>query len=475
MNISLDKQDELNSVIKIHLTQEDYKSNVDAELKKVHRSMSLPGFRPGKAPFEIVRKRYGKTILIDELNKILQDSLYKYLSENKVRFLGNPIPKDNHQHPDWDNPTDFDFEYEIGHVPEFEIQFPKEPVTNYRITATEDMTAKYIDELTRRYGTHSYPEAASGTDIFYGDFHELDETGEMKAGGHHTATTLSIEMIKDEESKKKFIGLKKPARQPDGSAVAGGDESSINFNPFKTLDENEAMLMLKLKKDDAQLKSDYRFTVKTINHLEKAPLAQELFDKHLGKDTVTTEEDFRKKIKEEYEKYLMRDSDRFLDHELRHVILNANPIALPADFLKRWMMTVSEKPITMEEAEHEYMHQAEELRWKLLRDKIVETYNLSITDEEKNIVARQLVLSQFSRYGVYEVPEDKLQELSKQYLSDKKIAGDIDETILNNKMIQQLRQNVKLEEKGITYDDFTAIVNTHQHEHHHEHEHEHQH
>ena len=278
-------------------------------------------------------------------------------------------------------------------------------------------------------------------------------------------------MLKDEEEKKIFIGLKKPA----GTEATGTETivSDVRFNPLKTFGEAEAMLVLKLKKDDAQLNSDYRFTVKTINHLEKALLNQETFDKHLGKDTVTTEDDFRKKIKEEYEKFLMRDSDRFLDHELRHVVLNANPVSLPDDFIKRWMMNVSEKPITIEEAEHEYMHQAEELRWKLLRDKFVETYQLNISDEEKNIVARQLVLSQFSRYGVYEVPEDKLQELSKQYLNDKKIADNIEETILNNKMIQQLRQSIILKEQEINYDDFVNIVNTHQLEHHHEHEHAH--
>ena len=191
------------------------------------------------------------------------------------------------------------------------------------------------------------------------------------------------------------------------------------------------------------------------------------------KDVVKTEEEFRQKIKEEYERYLMRDSDRFLDHELRHAVLNANPVALPDDFLKRWLMTASEKPITMAEAEHEYMHQAEELRWKLLRDKIVETYQLNITDEEKNIVARQLVLSQFSRYGVMDVPEDKLQELSKQYLTDKKISENINEKILDDKMMQQLKQNVPQKEQEINYDDFQEVMRKHQHEHHHEHEHAH--
>jgi trigger factor len=249
----------------------------------------------------------------------------------------------------------------------------------------------------------------------------------------------------------------------------------VRFNPLKAFGEAEAILALKLKKEDAQLNSDYRFSVKTINHLEKALLNQETFDKHLGKDAVTTEEDFRKKIKEEYEKFLMRDSEQFLEHEIRHAVLGANPIQLPAEFLKRWMMSVSETPVTMEVVEKEFTHQAEELRWKLLRDKIVETYGLDIKDDERTQVARQLVLSQFSRYGVYEVPEDKLVELSKQYLTDKKISENINEKILEDKMTQQLKQNVAQKEQEISYDDFLAVMNTHQHEHHHEHEHEHQH
>jgi trigger factor len=473
MNITQEKNSELTSVIKIHLAPDDYKPKVESELKKIHRSISIPGFRPGKAPFDMVRKRFGRTVLIEELNKMLSDSLYKFLSENKVRFLGNPIPKDNDANHNWDNPSDFMFEYEVGHVPDFEIQYPSEPLTSYAIKASDTMTDQYIDELSRRFGKHSYPEVSGENDILYGDFNELDENGEIKAGGHHTTTTLAVEMIKNEDEKKKFIGLKK--------------DDTVNFNPTKVLNnETEVTLMLNLKKDAPQLNSDYRFTIKTINHLEKLPIGQELFDKYTATpvrvaegetvaDTITNENDFRARVKSDYEKYLSRDNDRFLNHNLRHFMLAANPIPLPADFLKRWMMTVSETPVTMETVEKEFDHQAEELRWKLLRDKMVETYNLNVTEDEKNAVARQLVLSQFSRYGIYEVPEDKMQELSKQYLSDKKIADNIIDRILDDKVIEQYKVNTPIKEQEIGYDDFLKIVNSHEHEHHHAHEHEHEH
>ena len=473
MNITQEKNSELSSTIKIHLTPEDYRPRVESELKKVHRTISVPGFRPGKAPFDMVRKRFGRTILIEELNKMLSESLYKYLSENKIKFLGNPIPKDNGAAHDWDQPADFDFEYEIGHVPEFEIRYPAEPLTSYNIKASEKMTDQYIDELTRRFGTHSYPETSGEGDILYGDFNELDENGEIKAGGHHTTTTIALEMVKNQEEKKKLVGLKK--------------DDTVNFNPIKVFEnETEVTLMLNLKKDSPQLNSDYRFTVKTINHLEKLPVGQELFDKYTATPvriaegetapgSITTEKDFRDRVKSDYEKYLSRDNERFLNHNVRHVMLASNPIALPADFLKRWMASVSEQPVTMEVVEKEFGQQAEELRWKLLRDKLVETYNINVTDEEKNAVARQLVLSQFSRYGIYEVPEDKMQELSKQYLSDKKISENIIERILDDKAIEQYRTNTPVKEQEIEYDDFLKIVNAHQHEHHHDHEHAHEH
>jgi trigger factor len=334
------------------------------------------------------------------------------------------------------------------------------------------MTDQYIDELTRRFGKHSYPETSGDGDILYGDFNELDENGELKAAGHHTTTTLAVEMIKNEEEKKKFTGLKK--------------DDTVNFNPLKTFgNETEVTLMLNLKKDAPQLNSDYRFTVKTINHLEKLPIGQELFDKYAGTSSgtenalaanpITNESDFRAKVKSDYEKYLSRDNTRFLNHNVRHVMLGSNPIPLPADFLKRWMMSVAEQPVTMEMVEKEFGHQAEELRWKLLRDKLVETYNINAAEEEKNAVARQLVLSQFSRYGIYEVPEDKMQELSKQYLSDKKISENIIERILDDKAIEQYKANTPIKEEKIAYDDFLKIVNAHQHEHHHDHEHEHEH
>src|SRR5258705_8797231 len=354
MNITQEKVNELSSVIKIHLAPDDYNPRVETELKKIHRSISIPGFRPGKAPFDIVRKRFGRTVLIEELNKMLSDSLYKFLSENKVKFLGNPIPKDSDTTPDWDNPSDFEFEYEIGHVPDFEIRYPAEPLNSYSIKASPTMTDQYIDELSRRFGKHSYPEVSGENDILYGDFNELEENGEMKAGGHHTTTTLAVEMIKNEEKKKKFIGLKK--------------DGTVNFNPTKVMNnETEVTLMLNLKKDAPQLNSDYRFTVKTINHLDKLPIGQELFDKYTATpvrvaegetaaDTITNENDFRARVKSDYEKYLSRDNTRFLNHNLRHTMLAANPIPLPADFLKRWMMTVSETPVTMETVEKEFDH-----------------------------------------------------------------------------------------------------------------------
>ena len=462
MNITQEKNTELSSTIKIHLTPEDYQPKVESELKKVHRTISVPGFRPGKAPFDMVRKRFGRAILIEELNKMLSESLYKYLSENKIKFLGNPIPKDNEAAHNWDNPSDFDFEYEIGHVPEFEIRYPAEPIISYSIKASDVMTDQYIEELTRRFGKHSYPETSGEGDILYGDFNELDENGEVKAGGHHTTTTLAVEMVKDEEEKKKFIDLKK--------------DDGVNFNPAKALNnETEMLLMLNLKKDAPQANSDYRFTVKTINHLEKLPIGQELFDKYSGGNTITNEKDFKERVKSDYEKYLSRDNTRFLNHNLRHAMLASNPIPLPADFLKRWMMSVSETPVTMETVEKEFGHQAEELRWKLLRDKMVETFNINATDEEKDAVARQLVLSQFSRYGIYEVPEDKMQELSKQYLGDKKISENIIERILDDKAIEQYKTNTPIKEQEIAYDEFLKIVNAHQNEHHHDHDHEHEH
>jgi len=441
MNISKEQIDELNAVVKIELKPDDYQGRVNEVIKNYQRSVSVPGFRPGKVPVGVIKKMYGKAVLVEELNKMLSESLGKYIYDNKLEVIGSPLPKKSEIEPIFEDGASFEFLYELGMAPSFEVKVPEEKIPYYLIKVDDKMMEDDIADIRRRYGKFSNPEVSEEHHILYGEFVELDGEGAVKEGGNKTTTSLTLELIKKADKKKVFVGLKK------------GD--TVRFNPMETFgSDTEVAAMLKVDKGSDALNSDYNFSVNTINQIDKAELNSELFDKLYGEGVVKTEEEFRVKIKEGISKYFERESDRKLRKDLKNLLLSEILIPLPDDFLHRMLKANAEKPMEEEAFQHEYYHLSEDLRWSLIQNKVAATHNLVVTDEEIKDLAGQVMRQEFAQYGYYDLEAERLEEMTSRYLQQDGTQDKLERSIKENKVFEQLRKEVNLKEVVLAYADF---------------------
>jgi trigger factor len=461
MNISQQSLSDLSAIIIINVKPEDYRPAVEKALKKYAHSAQVPGFRPGKVPAGMIKKMYGKGILVEELNNMLSESLTRYIYENKLMVLGSPLPIDMEKERVWEDGEEFEFQYEIGLAPNVEVNVGNIPAIPYYLAKVDDkMVDDDINDMRRRYGKYSNPEVSEENHILYGEFDELYENGEVKEVGNKTATTLAIEMIKDAEHRAPFIGLKK--------------DDSVVFNPMDAMShEAEVAAMLKVEKSSPAMNANYKFTVKSINRIDKADLNQEFFDKIYGEGVAKSEEEFRGKVREGIVAYFERMSESKLKKDIRNIFLEELDIPLPDDFLKRMLKASAEKKKDdhQHDIDHEYYHMAEDLRWSLIRSYFAKENNLTVSEEEVKQAARVMAREQFVQYGYYDMPDDKIEEVAKSYYSERgDIAERIERSILDEKVFGVLKTKVNLDMQELPYTEFVQKLNEkteHEMAHHH--------
>ena len=457
MQISQEQQSELLTVLKIRLQPEDYQNRVKDILKRYQKSAQIPGFRPGHVPAGLIKKQYGQPVLLDELNKLVSESISNYVFEQKLEVIGSPMPKNGLDQQTLEDGNTFEFSYEVGLAPKFSVQIPTGKIPYYLVKVDEKMINDDADDLRRRYGKFSNPEKSEENSILYGEFNELDEAGNLKEGGNKTTTTLSIERILQANDRKPFIGLAK------------GD--TIDFHPMTVIgNDTEVAAMLRLEKQSPAMQSNYRLTVMTISRIELADLNQEFFDKIYGEGNVTNEEEFRAKIREGILVYFERESDRKMRKDLRNELLAHNNLPLPDDFLKRMLKANAEKPMADSEFDHQYYHLAEDLRWNLMVTKLATDQGFDVTEDELKELARGLVRQQFAQYGYYEIDDAKLEEVSERYLNEDGNRERLDRSIRENKVFAHLKGVVKLDMIELPYQEYVARLQEktqHELEHHH--------
>ncbi len=457
MDITREEIGTLNEVIKLKLSPEDYNNQFESEIKKYQRSANMPGFRPGHVPAGLIKKRYGRSILVEELNKIVSGTLQNFITEHKLDLLGSPIPTPNGDAGNnWDEPGDFEFSFEIGLAPEFELTLPpKNSFDYFEIKVDDKRVETYLDDIRRKYGKFSNPEVSDEHSILYGELKELENDGSIKEGGITSQTALSIELIDSDAQKKQFVGLKK--------------EDTVSFAPHKAFGKNpdELAHMLNVEKDELKnIKSDFQFVVNTVNHIEKAELNQELFDKLYGAGNVTSEEQLRERIKSDIAAMFAKESDHKLKHDIDDNFIHELKISLPDEFLRKWLQTAIEKPLSPEQVEKEYPAYARSMKLRMVENKIFKDQELQITDEEIREKAKEYLLAQFQGYGSA-LTEDILTGLIARYLEKRESVDRIIESLSEQKVFNYLKTVVKTKKKEVTYDEFVKIVQDHQHEHHH--------
>ncbi|MBL7912480.1 MAG: trigger factor [Bacteroidia bacterium] len=441
MNIIKKDIDSLNAEIAISVTPADYEVKVTDALKKAQKQISMPGFRPGKVPVGLVKKQYGTQILVDELNKLLDSTIYNYIQENNIEILGNPLPKEQEK-VDFENQKDFEFIYQVGLAPKFNIDLNDKHTFTYKTVKIDDeLVEKYVKDVKRNFGKPLNPEVAGEKDVVFVDINELDASGNIKPGGIFKSTSISYERLKNEEAKAKILGVKKE------------DKLVLNVNALydNALDKS---VSLGIDKETAEtIDCNLQLIVKNIARLEDAELNQELFDKVYGEGKVTTEEEFRNKIREELGLMFNADADKFLRTEVENNLVEKSNIQLPDSFLKRWLMMANEKPITQEELEKDYPNYSKSMKWKLIENKIIKDNEIKVDAEEAKEEAKAFIKSEYARYGQQATEED-LEKISKDILSKEKEAQRIFENLYSKKVLDLIKEKSTLQIKEVSYEDF---------------------
>lgn len=446
MNISKQNIDSLNAILKIELSRADYQERVDAVLTDYRKTADMPGFRKGKVPMSVVKKRYGIPVKVEEINKIISDSLTKYIIDEKLDILGNPLPKEGEQ-IDWEHQEDFVFEYELGLSPVFELKISKKnKIDYYKIKADNSMIDRYAEDIAKRYGKMSSPDKVQEKDLVYGTFQELDTEGLAVEGGVTNQASVSLDAVKIKKLKNEFIGSEKGA--------------VIILDPKKAFEnDTDAAAMLNIDKEAyADLKANFSFTIDNISRMQPAELNTELFDKVYGEGVVKNEKEFRAKIAAEAEQMLIGDADRKFQNDAVDFLLEKTSFDLPEAFLKRWMQTVSEKPVTLDEIEQGFEGYKKSLKWQIIENKIAKENNLSVTKEEAVAETKKLIRAQMAQYGQISPEEEQLEKYAHQVLANKEEEKNIYDRIFASKLTVFFKSAFKINEKEISYKNFIKLA-----------------
>ena len=437
MNVVEEKIDDLNAILRVQISPEDYSEKVNKTMATYRKEANIPGFRPGKVPMAVIKKKYGKAILAEELNKVVNASLNDFITTNKIQVLGNPLPKDDAEvKGDFTNPTDFEFVYEIGISPEFEVELSKKNKFDYlKVDVNKEMLDKEIDSLAKRYGSLTASEKASATDMVIGEFVQKD--GDIK-----NTSTISLEFTEDEKAKKKLIGKKV------------GD--TVVLDP-KTVSKgaDDLASMLAISKEEAEaLTGDFDFNITEIKTMVPAAIDQELFDKLFGEGTIKSEEELRAKISEDLTRMFSNDSDRLLTQSVTDALVEKTKFDLPETFLKKWILASSKEEITAAQVEADFENYKKSLKWQLIQNKIIKDNDIKVENAEIIEYTKGLLVNQYAQYGM-PAPEDaELEEQVKSVLQNQEEANKIYDNVYSVKMMNFFKETVKLNEKELPYDDF---------------------
>jgi trigger factor len=442
MNITKEKVSDLNSIVKVKLSPEDYQQRVDSQLRDIQRKASMPGFRPGKVPVGMVKKMYGKSVLADEINKVLNSSLNNYISNNSIEILGQPIPALNqNEQIDWDNQKEFEFAFELGHAPEFNVDIENESFNYKMIKVDDSLIDKEIEDMQRRYGKVSHPDSVEKNDLVFGDFEELDSEGTVLENGIKKSSTIATDKVKSENALSALIGLTK-----GNSIVIDPHELSGNANDLAA--------MLGISSSQAEsLSSNFKFTVTNISRVEPASLDHELYHKIYG-ESVNSIEEFRAKIKSEMSSMFNADSDKFFLNSVVAGLVKKYDLQLPEEFLKRWLLITNEKEINAEQIEREFPVYAERLRTQMVINKIIRQNGIEVKEQEIRNFVKDLVSKQFASYNGTEMEESDLEETVTRVLKNEKEYNRIVEKMYDDRILNFLKSKLKLNFTEVSFEDF---------------------
>lgn len=433
MNITKTDIDSLNAVVTVEISESDYSEKVKKILDNYRKNANIPGFRKGHVPMGMVKKQYGKAVLVEEVNKLLQENLHKFLTEEKLDVLGNPLPK-NDTTIDWDS-GDFSFEFELGLAPIFDVDVKKKAVTQYKVVADDAMIDNQVKSIRKQYGKLISKKEVEKDDEITGTFTASEKEIEQK-------TTFSTEVIKGKKQLSALIGAKV------------GDSVVLKTKGlFKDDHDNERYLGV--SHDDAHgLDTEVTLQIEEVNTREMADLNQELYDKLFGEGVVSSEGQLREKIKEDAERQFEQQSDQKLLNDVVESLIENTKFDLPAEFLQKWIQISGEKPLTEEEAKAEYARSEKGLRYQLIEGRLRSVHNLQVSFDELKDYSRNMIKAQMAQFGQMNPTEEEIDGIVARIMGNQEEVKRLSEQLNTNKILQFFKENAKLKTKEITYDKF---------------------
>jgi trigger factor len=402
MNIIQENVDALNAVLKVEVTENDYTGQVNQFLKKQQKSASMQGFRPGKVPFGLIKKMYGVNAKVEEIQKLTNESIFKFIKDKKLDVLGQPLPKEMDENIDWNTQKEFVFEYDLGLSPEINVKLTgNKKFTSYAIKPDDNLIDKYVEEVTSRYGTAGTGDIIEEKDIVVSDIAEL-ENGELKEDGLSKLANVSVERATD-DFKKKLIGLKPNAELVVDLLDIYGDLSEV------------AKLMEVESSAIESAGKEFQFKVVSISRMVAAELNQDLFNKVYGEGTVNSIEEFRKKLAEESQGMLDGQGKNKLRNDIVEYLLESVKFDLPDSFLKKFIHATSKEPVTVEQIEADYEQHSSTFRWQLIENKLIAEHDIKVEESEVVDKAKEMIVANFKQFG-QEVPPQELENYAKTVL-----------------------------------------------------------
>jgi len=433
MKITKKDIDSLNAVVTVEISKDDYSEKVNTILKDYRKTANIPGFRKGHVPMGMVKKQYGMAVLVDEVNKLLQNSLHNYLTEEKLDVLGNPIPK-NETEINWDT-DDFSFEFDLGLAPEFKVDVKGKTVTQFKIVADKEMIEKQVKAIRKQYGKLIAKDTVEKGDEITGTFTSEEKEINNKA-------TFETTVVKGKKQLSTIIGAKV------------GDTLALKTKGFFK-DEHDNERLLGVSHDDGHgLNVDVTFTIEEVNTREMANLNQELYDKLFGKDVVTSEDELKSKIKDDAERKFEQQSDQKLLNDVVESLIANTKFDLPEEFLQRWIQISGESPLTEEEAKEEFERSEKGLRYQLIEGKLRAEHNLQVSFDELRDYSRNMIRTQMAQFGNMDPSDEELDGIASRILSNEEEVKRLSEQLSTSKILEFYKENAKLKTKEVTYEKF---------------------
>ncbi|MBO5539247.1 MAG: trigger factor [Prevotella sp.] len=449
MNISFEAKEKVNGLMTIVVEESDFQADVEKTLKDMRRRANVPGFRPGMAPMSMIKRQYGASVKMDAINKVVGQELYKYIQENKIQMLGEPLPSAQQEPVDIEGAAPYTFKFDIAVAPEFNAELTaNDTIDYYNINIDDELINRQVEMYASRAGRYEKVETFEGNDMLKGDLRELDAEGNTLEGGITVEAAIMMpEYIKVDDQKKLFEGAKL------------GD--IITFNPKKAYPENlgELTSLLKISREQAEtLTSDFSYQITEISRFTKAEVGQELFDQTYGKDAVKSEEEFRQRISDELKPQLVNNSDfKFLLDVRKYLENKVGQLTYPDEILKR-IMKQNNKDKADDYVEKNYEGSIRELTWHLMKEQLVAANEIKIDDAEIMQAAKGMAATQFAQYGMNNVPEEYLENYAKEMLKKDDSRQGIVDRAIDVKLTAALKSVVKLNEKSVSLDEFNKLM-----------------